>query len=242
MSSRLTLEQRLLEVKDIIAHYRKVQALTNVSFSVEEGAIIGLIGANGAGKSTILRVISGLMKPTSGSIFFKEKPIHGLPPYKIVEMGIVHVPEGRRLFTKMTVTENLKTGAYRITNNKLIAERIEKVYNYFPILKKRGSQKAKSLSGGEQQMLAIGRGLMSEPKLLLLDEPTLGLSPLMSLQISKIITDIHNEGITVILAEQNARLALKVSQEAYVFETGKIVLGGDTKELINNEKVIKAYI
>ena len=242
MSLKPISEQSLLDVKNIAAHYGKVLAIRDVSFSVYEKKVIGIIGRNGAGKSTVLKLISGLIRPTSGSIWFRGDRIDGLAVYKIVELGIVHVPEGRRLFTKMTVKENLRIGSRMARNGKRIEENMQKVFRYFPILLERINQNANLLSGGEQQMLAIARGLMSQPTLLLLDEPTLGLSPLMSEQIGRVISDIMIEGITLILAEQNARLALRLSHEAYVLETGTVVLEGATDELIHNEEVKRAYL
>ncbi len=239
MSSRPTLDQRLLEVKDLVAHYGKAQALKGVSLDVLNGMIVGLIGANGSGKSTILRVISGLMKPLSGGVWFEGNKIDGMEAHKIAQLGIVHVPEGRRIFTKLSVLENLKIATH---DDKRTGALLEKVFQYFPALKARIKQRAGTLSGGEQQMLAIGRGLMSNPKLLLLDEPTLGLSPLMAMQIGEIIVNINREGTAILLAEQNARLALKLSQKGYVLEAGTVALAGSTEDLVHNEAVIKAYL
>ncbi len=242
MSSKPTSEQKMLEFKHIIAHYGKVEVLCDVSIAVDEGMIIALIGANGSGKSTVLRLISGLMKPTSGSILFQQNRIDGMTPYNIKRLGVVHVPEGRRLFGKMTVEENLEIGRYTQKGDKKTVDVMEKVFQRFPVLKEREKQKARFLSGGEQQILAIARGLMSEPKLLLLDEPTLGLSPLMSKEIGNLIADINREGVAVILAEQNARLALRLSKEAYVLDAGRLTLKGKTEELVHNEEIVKAYL
>ena len=233
----------LLEVKDITVHYFKVSAVRNISINVEDGDIVALIGSNGAGKTTTLRAISGLKHPTTGEILFKGERIDKLPPHKINALGIAMVPEGRRVFPQMTVLENLLMGAFLRKDKDDIQKDLEEVvFRHFPRLKERTSQAAGTLSGGEQQMLAMGRALMSAPKLLLLDEPSLGLSPIMCGEIGKIINDIHTEGKTVILVEQNARLALALAQHAYVIETGGIALSGPAKELRNNENVKKAYL
>ena len=233
----------LLEVKDITVQYFKVPAIRNISVNVEDGEIVALIGSNGAGKTTTLRAISGLKHPTKGEIHFKKQRIDGLPPYKITALGIAMVPEGRRVFPQMTVMENLLMGAFLRKNKDDIQKDLEEVvFKHFPRLKERKSQDAGTLSGGEQQMLAMGRALMSAPKLLLLDEPSLGLSPIMCMEIGKIIRDIHDEGRTVVLVEQNARLALALSQHAYVIETGDIALSGPAKELRHNDNVKKAYL
>jgi branched-chain amino acid transport system ATP-binding protein len=233
----------LLEVKDITVHYYKVSAIRNISINVEDGEIVTLIGSNGAGKTTTLRAISGLKHPTLGEIHFKGQRIDKLPPHKINALGIAMVPEGRRVFPQMTVRENLLMGAFLRKNKHDIQKDLEEVvFRHFPRLKERTNQAAGTLSGGEQQMLAMGRALMSAPKLLLLDEPSLGLSPIMCMEIGKIIMDIHNEGKTVILVEQNARLALSLAQHAYVIETGDIALSGPANELRNNDNVKKAYL
>ena len=233
----------LLEVKDITVHYFKVSAVRNISINVEDGDIVALIGSNGAGKTTTLRAISGLKHPTTGEILFKGQRIDKLPPHKINALGIAMVPEGRRVFPQMTVLENLLMGAFLRKDKDDIQKDIEEVvFNHFPRLKERTSQAAGTLSGGEQQMLAMGRALMSAPKLLLLDEPSLGLSPIMCGEIGKIINDIHTEGKTVILVEQNARLALALAQHVYVIETGDIALSGPAKELRENDNVKKAYL
>jgi len=217
----------LLEVKDITVHYYKVPAVRNISIKVEDGEIVTLVGSNGAGKTTTLRAISGLKHPTAGEIHFNGQRIDKVPPYKINALGIAMVPEGRRVFPQMTVLENLLTGAYLRKNKDDIQKDLEQVvFRHFPRLKERTKQAAGTLSGGEQQMLAMGRALMSAPKLLLLDEPSLGLSPIMCGEIATIIRNIHTEGRTVILVEQNARLALALAKHAYVIETGNIVLSG----------------
>jgi len=232
----------LLDVKDITVHYHKVAAVRNISIEVEEGGIVTLIGANGAGKSTTLRAISGLKHPTTGAIWFEGQRIDRLPPEKINKMGIAQVPEGRQIFPHMTVLENLLMGAFLRGDVDGINRDLEGVFGHFPILKERQKQAGGTLSGGEQQMLAMGRALMSNPKLLLMDEPSLGLSPIMCAEIAKIIKDIHAEGRTIILVEQNARLALALAQKGYVLETGNIVLHGNAKELRENEQVKKAYL
>jgi branched-chain amino acid transport system ATP-binding protein len=233
----------LLEVKDITVHYYKVSAVRNISITVEDGEIVALIGPNGAGKTTTLRAISGLKHPTTGEIHFKGQRIDKLPPHKINALGIAMVPEGRRVFPQMTVLENLLLGAYLRKDKDEIQKNLEGVvFRHFPRLKERKKQDAGTLSGGEQQMLAMGRALMSAPKLLLLDEPSLGLSPIMCMEIGKIISNIHTEGKTVILVEQNARLALALSQHAYVIETGDIALSGPAEELRENDNVKKAYL
>jgi branched-chain amino acid transport system ATP-binding protein len=233
----------LLEIRDIRVHYDKVEALKGVSINVDEGSVVVLIGANGAGKSTVLRAISGLKELTSGQILFRSKPIDRLPPRSIVAGGIAHVPEGRRIFPYMTVYENLRMGAYLRQGQKGISKDLEMVYEHFPILRQRARQQGGSLSGGEQQMLALARALMAKPTLLLMDEPSLGLSPIMVTTIGKIITDLNREeGLSILLVEQNARLALRLAQRGYVIETGRIVLEGDVKNLANDERVKKAYL
>ena len=233
----------LLEVKDITVHYRKVSAVRNISMAVGDGKIATLIGSNGAGKTTILRTICGLKHPTSGEILFKGKRIEKLPTHKINALGIAMVPEGRRVFPQMTVLENLLLGAFLRKDKTAIQKDLEGVvFRHFPRLKERTKQAAGTLSGGEQQMLAMGRALMSAPELLLLDEPSLGLSPIMCGEIGKIIRDIHAEGRTVILVEQNARLALALAQHAYVIETGDITLSGPSEQLRNDDNVKKAYL
>jgi branched-chain amino acid transport system ATP-binding protein len=233
----------ILSVKEITINYGKVAAVRNISFDIEEGTIVTLIGANGAGKSTILKTISGLKHPSAGEIFFEGVKIDRLPPDNIVKAGVSHVPEGRRLFPSMSVKENLLMGAYLRKEKKEIENGFEKVFYYFPKLKERQKQRAGSLSGGEQQMLAMGRALMSRPKLLLLDEPSIGLSPLMSQMIGKIVHTINQEeGVSILLVEQNAKLALGLANKGYVLETGTIVLDGNAKELLNNDLVKTAYL
>ena len=232
----------LLDVKDITVYYHKVAAVRNISMGVDEGGIITLIGANGAGKTTTLRAISGLKHPTTGEIWFDGKRIDRLPPEKINEAGIAQVPEGRRVFPQMTVMENLSMGAFLRKDTGAMNRDLEMVFRHFPILKEREKQAAGTLSGGEQQMLAMARALMSAPKLILMDEPSLGLSPILCMEIAKIIKDIHGEGRTIVLVEQNARLALALAERAYVLETGNIVLHGDAKELRENAQVKKAYL
>jgi len=232
----------LLNLKDITVCYHKVSAIRNIDMEVDEGTIVTLIGANGAGKSTTLRAISGLNHPTTGEIWFQDKRIDKLPPEKINKVGIAQVPEGRRVFPQMTVKENLLIGAF-LRNDKAGIERdMKTVFRHFPVLKERQKQAGGTLSGGEQQMLAMGRALMSNPKLILMDEPSLGLSPIMCQEIAKIIKDIHAEGRTIVLVEQNARLALALAGKGYVLETGNIVLEGPAKDLRENPDVKKAYL
>jgi len=242
----------MLEVNNLIVNYEYINVIKDVSFKVAKNEIITIIGANGAGKSTILKAISGLIKIKSGSIKFLGKEITGLSPSKIVELGISQVPEGRRIFPKLTVLENLKLGAFsrikknRSKKNKILHEEIfndiNMIYKYFPVLKKREKQYGGTLSGGEQQMLAIGRGLMSKPKILLLDEPSLGLAPLLVRDILDIIREIYKSGIPVLLVEQKAYLALKLTERGCVLENGKIVLEGKTSELLKNKYVKTAYL
>jgi branched-chain amino acid transport system ATP-binding protein len=232
----------LLSVKDMSVYYHKVAAVKDVSIEVEEGGIITLIGANGAGKTTTLRAITGLKHPTAGEIWFEGQRIDRLPPEKINEAGVAMVPEGRRVFPQMTVMENLMMGAFLRKDKDGIAKDLEGLLVHFPVLGEREKQMAGTLSGGEQQMLAMARALMSHPKLLLLDEPSLGLSPILVMEIAKIIKNIHEEGRTIVLVEQNARLALSLADHGYVLETGNIVLQGDAKELQENKDVKKAYL
>ena len=232
----------LLSVKDMSVYYHKVAAVKDVSIEVEEGGIITLIGANGAGKTTTLRAITGLKHPTAGEIWFEGQRIDRLPPEKINEAGVAMVPEGRRIFPQMTVMENLMMGAFLRKDKDGIEKDLENIFVHFPVLREREKQMAGTLSGGEQQMLAMARALMSHPKLLLLDEPSLGLSPILVMEIAKIIKDIHEEGRTIVLVEQNARLALSLADHGYVLETGNIVLQGDAKELQENKDVKKAYL
>ena len=232
----------LLEVKDLWCHYGGAEVLKGVSIGIPEGKIVTIIGANGAGKTTTLRAISGLKRPTSGEITFTGERLDVLSPQDIVRKGIIQVPEGRQLFPYMSVFDNLRVGAYMQKDKVQVRAGLENVFSHFPRLKERKGQKANTLSGGEQQMLAIGRALMANPKLLLLDEPSLGLSPLMVLEIGKIVRDINERGISVVLVEQNARLGLGVAHEAYVLETGRVVLSGAAKELAKSDHIRKAYL
>jgi branched-chain amino acid transport system ATP-binding protein len=232
----------MLEVKDLRVHYGSVEAVKGVSFQVSAGTIVSLIGANGAGKTTSLRALTGLVRPSSGELRFEDASLIGLAPHQIVGLGIAHVPEGRRLFPKMTVLENLKMGAFLRATKADITATLGMIYEHFPILRERGRQLAGSLSGGEQQMLAIARALMSRPKLLLLDEPSMGLSPIMTAEIGKIIRQINALDVSIILVEQNAMLALTVAQYGYVLETGNLVMQGDAEELLRDEGVKKAYL
>jgi len=232
----------LLDLKDITVCYHKVSAIRNINMEVDEGTIVTLIGANGAGKSTTLRAISGLNHPTTGEIWFQDKRIDKLPPEKINKAGIAQVPEGRRVFPQMTVKENLMMGAFLRNDTAGIERDMKMVFHHFPVLKDRQQQAGGTLSGGEQQMLAMGRALMSNPKLILMDEPSLGLSPIMCQEIAKIIKDIHAAGRTIVLVEQNARLALALAEKGYVLETGDIVLEGPAKDLRENAEVKKAYL
>ncbi len=232
----------MLEVQDLQVHYGTVEAVKGVSFRLSKRAIISLIGANGAGKSTILRSLTGLVQPSGGDARFENAALLGLAPHQIVRLGIAHVPEGRRLFPKMTVLDNLKMGAYLQKNKADVASTLAMIYQHFPILHERGQQRAGSLSGGEQQMLAIARALMSRPKLLLLDEPSIGLSPIMTAEIGKIIRQINALGVSIVLVEQNAMLALTLAQYGYVLETGSIVMHGVAQELLQDEGVKTAYL
>ena len=232
----------LLEISDLDVHYGKAQAIKRVSMGVDEGKIITLIGANGAGKTTILRTISGLKKPTSGDIRFEGNSIVGLSLHEVVRLGIAHVPEGRRGFATMTVFENLQMGAYLRKDKRGIVEDLEKIYEHFPVLKARLGQPAGSLSGGEQQMLATTRALMTTPRLLLMDEPSMGLSPILVEEVGKIIQDINHDGISIILVEQNARMALNTAHYCYVLEVGNITMQGTGADLSSNEDVKKAYL
>ena len=232
----------LLEVTDLEVHYGKVQAIKGIDIRLEAADIITLIGANGAGKSTTLRTLSGLNRPTTGTILFEGERIDGLEPDRIVARGIAHVPEGRRVFPELTVLENLMTGAYLRRDGPSVRADLDMVYGHFPRLRERRGQYAKTLSGGEQQMLAMGRALMAAPRLLLMDEPSIGLSPLMVQEIASIIGDIHRKGVPVILVEQNASLALHLASYGYVLETGRIALHGPTDVLRENEHVRRAYL
>ena len=232
----------LLEIKTLWVRYEGAEVLKGISCEVEEGTIVTFLGSNGAGKSTTLRAICGLKAPDSGEIWFNGKRIDRDSPQNIIKQGIGHVLEGRALFPYMTVMENLKVGAFLQKDKQQIDRNLKEIFANFPILKERQQQQARTLSGGEQQMLTIARALMGIPKLLLLDEPSLGLSPLMVRQIGTIVRQIHQRGVSVLLVEQNSRLALGVAQRCYVFETGSIVLCGETKEMLNNDQVRKAYL
>lgn len=232
----------MLEVKDINVYYGAIHAIKGISLSVDEGEIVTLIGANGAGKSTTLRTISGLLKPKTGEIKFLGNNIAGMPAHKIVREGISQVPEGRRIFAEMTVLENLELGAFTRNDKDEIQSDMKRVFGRFPRLEERRLQLAGTLSGGEQQMLAMGRALMSRPKLLLMDEPSMGLAPLLIKEIFNIIVDINKTGTTVLLVEQNANMALSIANRAYVLETGRITISGDAKELAASEDIRKAYL
>ncbi len=231
----------MLKAENLNVYYGPIHAVKGVSFEVNEGEIVTLIGANGAGKSTSLKTISGLMRSRGGAIEFMGKSIASTAPHKIVELGIAHVPEGRRIFTSMTVEENLDMGAFTARGNDINADK-ERVYEQFPRLKERIKQVAGTLSGGEQQMLAMGRALMSQPKLLMLDEPSMGLAPILVEQVFDIITSLHKAGTTILLVEQNAEMALSIADRAYVMETGRITLSGTGRELAASEEVQKAYL
>ncbi len=232
----------MLEAKDLHVYYGVIQALKGVSFHVDQGEVIALIGANGAGKTTTLHTLTGLLSAKQGHILFEGKDITKVPAHKIVKMGIAHVPEGRRVFSELTVYENLMMGAYTRKDKTEIAESLENVYKRFPRLKERKTQRAGTLSGGEQQMLAMGRALMSRPRLLLMDEPSMGLSPIFVNEIFDIIKEVNEGGTTVLLVEQNAKKALAIADRAYVLETGRISLEGKAEDLLHNEAVQKAYL
>ena len=232
----------MLNVQDLCVNYGMIQAVKGVSFEVDKGEIVALIGANGAGKTSILHTITGIIQAKSGSVSFEDMDITKKPSHKIVAMGMAHVPEGRRVFSQLTVLENLKLGAYTRKDTKEIEQEIKRIYERFPRLEERKSQLAGTLSGGEQQMLAMGRALMSKPRLIVMDEPSMGLSPLYVNEIFKLIEDIHNSGTTVLLIEQNAKKALSIADRAYVLETGNITLSGKASELMDNDLVKKAYL
>lgn len=233
----------LLEVKDLVVNYGVITALQGISLSVKQGDIVTLIGANGAGKTTTLRAISGLLKARSGEILYQGKAITSFPPHKLVELGIAHVPEGRMVFANLTVMENLRMGAYLVKDKATIERELDYAFNLFPRLKEREKQIAGTLSGGEQQMLAIARALMSKPKFLMLDEPSLGIAPLLVQKIFEKIVEINRDhGITVLLVEQNANLALEISRYGYVLETGRIILHGSSASLRENPQVRSAYL
>lgn len=232
----------LLQIKNLHVHYGAIHALQGIDFDLNKGEIVALIGANGAGKSTSLNTISGILTPTQGSVHFSDELLNEVPAQDIVRKGVIQVPEGRKIFGKMTVWENLEMGAFIQTDRAQIDKDIESSFEKFPRLKERRNQLAGTLSGGEQQMLAIARGLMAHPELLLLDEPSMGLSPLLVEQIFDIIQDINEQGTSILLVEQNAQMALAIADRAYVLETGKIVMTGTGDELLEDEKVIQAYL
>ncbi len=231
----------MLEIRGLNAGYGEVQVLWDVSLRVEKGEIVSLIGANGAGKTTTLRSVMGIVKPFRGEIVFNGRDITGLPTHRIVRMGLSLVPEGRHLFPKMTVMDNLRMGAYAVDGSKY-RDLLERVFQIFPVLKERKDQLASTLSGGEQQMLAIARGLMSDPQVLMLDEPSLGLAPKIVKRVMKVVSEIREEGVTILLVEQNAKISLEISDRGYVLETGRVVLEGGSEELLRNEHVRRAYL
>lgn len=232
----------MLEVKDLEVYYGVIQAIQGISFHVDEGEVIALIGANGAGKTTTLQTVTGMLSAKAGSIRFEGTELTKIPGHKIVSMGMAHVPEGRRVFAQLSVLENLKLGAYTRKDKNEIEESLKRVYKSFPRLEERKNQLAGTLSGGEQQMLAMGRALMSKPRMILMDEPSMGLSPIFVEEIFNIIKEISEAGTTVLLVEQNAKKALSIADRAYVLETGNIVLEGDAKVLMNDESIKKAYL
>lgn len=231
----------MLEVKDLKVAYGKILAVKSISFSVDEGQVVTLIGTNGAGKTTTLRTVSGLIRPAGGQILFQGKPIDATPAHEIVIMGVAHCPEGRKIFPKLTVEENLLLGAFTRSDSGIKGD-LDRAYDLFPVLRERRSQPAGTFSGGEQQMLAMGRAMMSRPKLLMLDEPSMGLSPLMMKKIMQTVRTLQSQGTTILLVEQNAQAALKLADKGYVLETGKIVLEGTGKDLLVNDAVRKAYL
>ena len=232
----------MLKVEKLNVYYGNIHALKEISFEVQKGEIVTLIGANGAGKTSTLQAISGMIKASSGAITLKGKPITHEEAHKLVPLGMAHVPEGRRVFAQMSVEENLELGAYTIKDKKQIASDIEKMYKRFPRLKERRKQLAGTMSGGEQQMLAMARALMSRPEMILMDEPSMGLAPILVQEIFEIIKEINADGTTVLLVEQNANRALQIAHRAYVLETGEIVLSGEGKDLLSNEQVKKSYL
>ena len=232
----------LLEAKDLNVYYGAIHALQGVSFTVDEGEIVSLIGANGAGKSTTLKTISGLLRPRVGDILLRGESLKTMPAQDIVRRGVIHVPEGRKIFAPLTVQENLEMGAFTRKDKDEIRTNLERVFKSFPRLKERLNQLGGTLSGGEQQMLAIGRGLMAQPKVLLLDEPSMGLAPILVEEIFSIIKEINSQGVAILLVEQNALMALSVANRGYVLETGRIVLEGTGQELLQNPQVMKAYL
>ena len=232
----------ILHVEDLNVYYGSIHAVKGISFDVEEGEIVTLIGANGAGKSTTLNTVAGLLKPREGKVEFDGESLLGIPPHKIVSRGMALCPEGRRVFLQMSVRDNLEMGAFTRTNSAEVADSLEMVFERFPRLKEREGQSAGTLSGGEQQMLAMGRALMSKPRLLMLDEPSMGLAPILVQEIFNIIKALHDAGTTVLLVEQNARMALSIADRAYVLETGKVSMSGNAADLANDERVKQAYL
>ncbi len=232
----------MLEIKDIHVNYGAIQAIKGITLTVNDGELVSLVGANGAGKTTILHTISGLLRATSGEVLLDGINLQKVPANTIINLGLAHVPEGRHVFSRMTVEENLRMGAYIINDPKQVNDGLERVYHHFPRLKERARQLGGTLSGGEQQMLATGRALMTNPKILLMDEPSMGLSPILVNEIFSIIEQLHNSGITILLVEQNAKKALAVADRAYVLETGKISMQGSAKELAEDDRVRKAYL
>ena len=232
----------MLEVKNLQVFYGAIHAIKGISLVVNDGELVSLVGANGAGKTTILHTISGLLKASSGEVLLDGKNLQKVPPNTIIGLGMAQVPEGRHVFARMTVAENLHMGAYILKNPKLIADNMEMVYSHFPRLRERAKQIAGTLSGGEQQMLATGRALMTNPKILLMDEPSMGLSPILVKEIFHIIQTLHEKGITILLVEQNAKMALSISDRAYVLETGSIAMSGNSAALLEDDRVRKAYL
>jgi branched-chain amino acid transport system ATP-binding protein len=232
----------LLELQDVHVRYGGIEAVKGISFEVDEGELVTLIGGNGAGKTTTLKTISGLNRPSEGTILFEGRSIDSIPAHEIVDMGVCQAPEGRRIFPRMTVHENLEMGAYGRKDHSSVKEDYERVYTLFPVLRERQKQKGGTLSGGEQQMLAIGRALMGRPRLLMLDEPSMGLAPLVVEKIFGLLREIHDQGTTILLVEQNAQAALRLADRGYVIESGEIVLTDEAKALLGNEQVRKAYL
>jgi branched-chain amino acid transport system ATP-binding protein len=236
------MDKKILEVKELSLNYGGVKALEGVSLNLKEGEILSVLGGNGAGKTTLVNTLSGLAQPSKGEILYRGKPIHGLSPHKLVEMGIVQVPEGRGIFSTLTVLENLKVGAYLGSKKQSNHDSLEKIFAIFPVLRERKNQMGGSLSGGEQQMLAIGRGLMAAPKLLILDEPTLGLSPLMRQEVARVTQTINRTGTSIILVEQDANMALRISHRGLVMQIGRVVLEGKGLDLLNNPALQEGYL
>ncbi len=232
----------MLNVSNLHVHYGAIHALKGVSFNLEEGEIVALIGSNGAGKSTLLKTISGLLEATEGEVSYQDEIISGQPAQDIVSKGVIHIPEGRKIFPKMTVVENLEMGAFLLRDRRLVSERMEAMFERFPVLRDRKKQLGGTLSGGEQQMLTMARGLMTNPKLMLLDEPSMGLAPVLVEKVFDIIEEINEQGTSILLVEQNAQMALSIADRAYVLETGRITLSGDALDLMENPLVIEAYL